>query len=177
MKQAILIVDGYNVIGNWPTLNRLKQQDRFADARDQLLAVISQYAKVQALKAIVVFDAMFVPGIKQKYTQFEVEVVFTQQDQTADTYIEALADQLNQPTNQVTVVTSDQAEQWTIFSRGALRVSASDFYREIQRIQKEIQQTAKQFHNQKITRNQAFDTQQLQKLADLRERLSQKTSE
>lgn len=118
MKKQILIADGYNIIGNWPELNKLKQNDHLADARDSLLQTLSEYRKFREIEIILVFDAMYVPGIKQSYEQYNLEVVFTEEDETADSYIEALAGKLMSPINQVTVVSSDQAEQWTIFSRG-----------------------------------------------------------
>ena len=34
MKRQILIVDGYNMIGAWPELVKLKNQDKLSDARD-----------------------------------------------------------------------------------------------------------------------------------------------
>ena len=127
MKKQILIADGYNIIGNWPELNKLKQNDHLADARDRLLQILSEYRKFREIEVILVFDAMYVPGIKQSYVQYNLEVVFTDEDETADSYIEGLAGKLMSPITQVTVVSSDQAEQWTIFSRGALRVSSHDF--------------------------------------------------
>ena len=37
MKKQIMIIDGYNVIGNWPELAQLKEQNQLAKARDRLL--------------------------------------------------------------------------------------------------------------------------------------------
>lgn len=172
MKKQILIADGYNIIGNWPELNKLKQSDRFADARDQLLHTLAEYRKYREIQIILVFDAMYVPGIKQSYEQYNLEVVFTQEDETADSYIEGLAAKLMSPITQVTVVSSDQAEQWTIFSRGALRVSSADFKREIQRTQKEINHDAKHYHDRKMQRNRPWNEQQLAQLAKIRDELS-----
>lgn len=45
MKQRILIVDAYNMIGNWPELDKLKKADRLEDARDLLLKILSSYHK------------------------------------------------------------------------------------------------------------------------------------
>lgn len=121
MKEKILIVDAYNMIGNWPELARLKKSDRLEDARDQLLLILSDYHKQSDSKIIVVFDAMYVPGLSKSYKQYSLDVVWTDEGQTADSYIEALAGKLQSRLTQVTVATSDQAEQWTIFSQGALR--------------------------------------------------------
>ena len=45
MKKNILIVDAYNMIGNWPQLDKLKKSDRLEDARDLLLKILSNYRK------------------------------------------------------------------------------------------------------------------------------------
>ena len=38
-----------------------------------------------------VFDAQLVPGIQQTYKKYLLTVVFTKEDETADSYIERLA--------------------------------------------------------------------------------------
>lgn len=76
------------------------------------------------MKIIVVFDAQLVPGVTQSYTKYQLEVIFTEEGETADSYIERIAGELNNRLTQVTVATSDLAEQWVIFSQGALRTSA-----------------------------------------------------
>ncbi len=89
MKENLLIVDAYNMIGNWPHLNKLKQAGRLADARDELLAELSEYKKYRDVNMIVVFDAMYVPGNSKSFRKFDMEIVWTSKDQTADSYIEA----------------------------------------------------------------------------------------
>ncbi|KRL13518.1 NYN domain-containing protein [Schleiferilactobacillus perolens] len=138
MRHQILIVDGYNVIGTWPELNSLKQADHLDIARDRLLDYLAEYRKYVDVRIIVIFDAMYVPGIKESFSKWNLEVTFTPEDETADSYIEHMAGELNTPLNQVTVATSDQAEQWTIFSRGALRISSRELWREVRRVQAEI---------------------------------------
>ena len=122
MKKQILIADGYNIIGKWPELNKLKQNDHLADARDRLLQILSEYRKFREIEVILVFDAMYVPGIKQSYVQYNLEVVFTDEDETADSYIEGLAGKLMSPITQVTVLSRDQSEQRKNYSRGAFIV-------------------------------------------------------
>ncbi|MCH4172126.1 MAG: NYN domain-containing protein [Lactobacillus sp.] len=146
MRHEILIVDGYNMIGNWPELAKMKKENHLKDARDTLLDVLSEYKKYEPdIRIILIFDAMYVPGIKEDFTRFNIEVTYTKEDQTADSYIEHLAGELNLPLNQVTVATSDQAEQWTVFSRGALRISAFELYRQMKRTREEIQSDAKHY--------------------------------
>ena len=131
MKKRVLIVDAYNMIGNWPQLDKLKKADRLEDARDQLLKVLSNYRKQMDMEIIVVFDAMYVPGLSKSYQQYDLTIIWTDEGQTADSYIESLAGRLLSPLTQVTVATSDQAEQWTIFSQGALRKPAWELYQDI----------------------------------------------
>ncbi|MCD2255424.1 NYN domain-containing protein [Agrilactobacillus fermenti] len=171
MRHEILIVDGYNMIGNWPELAKMKKENHLKDARDNLLDQLSEYKKYEPdMRIILVFDAMYVPGIKENFNQFNIEVVYTQEDQTADSYIEALAEQLNQPLNQVTVATSDQAEQWTVFSRGALRVSAYELYRQMKRTRQEIQSDAKHY-DAANKRNLPWSRHQLLLLEKIRDQL------
>lgn len=174
MKEKILIVDAYNMIGNWPELARLKKADRLEDARDQLLLILSDYHKQSDSKIIVVFDAMYVPGLSKCYKQYSLDVVWTDEGQTADSYIEALAGKLQSRLTQVTVATSDQAEQWTIFSQGALRKPAWELYQDIKNAKKEVHAATRMYQDQASVRRSPFDDEQLKKLADLRDHLSSK---
>ncbi|KRM99805.1 NYN domain-containing protein [Loigolactobacillus rennini] len=176
MKHEILIIDGYNVIGNWPELAKLKNADQLADARDQLLAQLAEFRKYEDAKIILVFDAMYVPGITQSYAQYDLQVVWTQEDETADSYIEKLAGKLQNRLNQVTVVTSDQAEQWTVFSRGAFRISSREFKLMINRAKAEIAQDVRHYRESERNRRSPWDTQQLFSLARLRDQLAQDKS-
>ena len=171
MKKNILIVDAYNMIGNWPQLDKLKKSDRLEDARDLLSKILSNYRKQANTEIIVVFDAMYVPGMTKQYEQYDLQVVWTAEDQTADTYIESLAGRLQTPLTQVRVATSDQAEQWTIFSQGALRLPAWELYQEIKRSKKEVRQQAKIYQNQKAARRLTWNDDQLEKLAEYRDKL------
>lgn len=171
MKKNILIVDAYNMIGNWPELEKLKKHNKLEDARDQLLRILSNYHKQANADIIVVFDAMYVPGIAQKYDQYNLTVVFTAEEQTADTYIEKLAGELQTPITQVRVATSDQAEQWVVFSQGALRLPAWELYQEIKRSKKEVSSAAKMYQNQGKAKRLTWSDEQLDKLAKLRDSL------
>lgn len=75
MKKNILIVDAYNMIGNWPQLDKLKKSGRLEDARDLLLKILSNYRKQANTEIIVVFDAMYVPGMTKQYEQYDLQVV------------------------------------------------------------------------------------------------------
>ncbi|WP_179395851.1 NYN domain-containing protein [Lacticaseibacillus absianus] len=173
MRRHLLIVDGYNVIGNWPALAKLKADGHFDAARDQLLDELAEYRSHENANIVVVFDAMYVPGIGQRYDKWDLKIVFTQEDQTADSYIEKLANDLNSPLVQLTVVTSDQAEQWTVFSRGALRISSRDFLREVQRSHVEFTKSTDPFIMRENRRNVPWRTDQLLQLEKMRRRMEQ----
>lgn len=174
MKKQLLIVDGYNMIGAWPELVQLKKQERLEDARELLLSRLSNYAKYEGLEIIVVFDAQLVPGIQQTYKKYLLTVVFTKEDETADSYIERLAGEKNDRLTQVTVATSDLAEQWVVFSQGALRTSANELYKAVQKTEKTIAIHATDIHFQQFRRNSPWNVEQLSKLSEKLEELSKK---
>lgn len=167
MKHQLLIVDGYNMIGAWPELVTLKKQDRLEEARDQLLHELSNYAKYNGIEIIVVFDAQLVKGATQVYDQYTLQVVFTAKDETADTYIEALAYQRLDLLTQVSVATSDLAEQWQVFSAGALRKSARELYKDIHKTKKSIQRDSEEYQFQNYRRNSPWNDDQLTTLSHL----------
>ena len=138
MKKELLIVDGYNMIGAWPELVKLKNRDKLADARDKLLHELSNYSKYEDIETRVVFDAQLVPGIQKKYERYSLEVIFTKEGETADSYIERTVSEENLLITHVTVATSDLAEQWMVFQKGASRKSANELYKDIHHTKKEI---------------------------------------
>lgn len=164
MKTPLLIVDGYNMIGAWPELVLLKNQDRLEDAREALLNRLSNYAKYEGVKIIVVFDAQLVPGVTQSYTKYQLEVIFTEEGETADSYIERIAGELNNRLTQVTVATSDLAEQWVIFSQGALRTSARELYKSVEKTEKDIHEHQADLRFENFRRNSPWSPEQLAEL-------------
>ncbi|PWF99372.1 NYN domain-containing protein [Levilactobacillus bambusae] len=172
MKQEIMIVDAYNMIGNWPVLNQLKTADRLPDARDELIHMLADYRKVRDMNIVVVFDAMYAPGTMKNERRYNLEIVWTKRDQTADSYIEALAKEKQSRLTQVTVATSDQAEQWTIFSEGALRISARELWNDIQRAKNEVSRSAREYIDQGLVRKNPWNEHQLLALEKFRDNLA-----
>lgn len=133
----ILLVDGYNIIGAWKELRALKT-DKLIDARDRLIEMMAEYKAYTGWRVIVVFDAHLVPGIEKKKKQYDVEVIFTGKNETADERIEKLTNQLKTRRDQIHVATSDMTEQWVIFAHGALRISARELEIEMELVQASI---------------------------------------
>ncbi|WP_203334917.1 NYN domain-containing protein [Planococcus beigongshangi] len=143
----ILLVDGYNIIGDWLELRELKK-DRLADARDRLIERMAEYRGYKGWRVIIVFDAHLVPGIEARDLQSNVEVIFTKESETADERIEKLATSLNNRRDQVYVATSDSTEQSVIFAKGALRISARELEIEVEEIQQKISKKVKEIQEQ-----------------------------
>lgn len=134
----ILVVDGYNMIGAWSELKRLKDKD-LAKARDLLIEWMADYQAYSGCKVIIVFDAYEVRGLQTNLKTYNVEIIFTKEKETADECIERLIKSLKNVKNQVYVATSDFAEQRTVFGQGALRKSARELYIELKNIEREIE--------------------------------------
>ena len=163
MKRKILLVDGYNMVAFWKETRQLFKKSELDAARNILLHKLSNYASFEGLEIICVFDAQYMPGVRQTYDEFKVQVVFTEEDETADDYIERLAVELNTPLNQVSVATSDLNEQWTVFAQGALRVSARELEQRVSVTKSDLNQMSKQIDLAKpILR--PWDDQQLKDL-------------
>ncbi|MFD1609632.1 NYN domain-containing protein [Oceanobacillus luteolus] len=133
----ILLVDGYNIIGDWEELQRLRDKD-MAAARDLLIERMADYQAFTDTKVIIVFDAHEAPGKESKLKKFKVEVIYTKENETADERIERLIKKLKNVKTQVYVATSDYTEQRTIFAQGALRLSARELKVELQDMENEI---------------------------------------
>jgi len=133
----VLIVDGYNIIGAWEPLKRLREKD-FGQARDRLIDLLADYQAFTGMKVIIVFDAHYVPGKSSKQKAYNLEVIFTKENETADECIEKLVTEYKNVQTDVYVATSDFLEQRITFGRGALRKSARELWIELQTIEKEI---------------------------------------
>ena len=135
-----LLVDGYNVIFDWPDLKALAAQDLSA-AREALIQILCNYQGYHKCTLIVVFDAYRVTGgAGGVQREGGVWVVYTKEAETADAYIEKVTYELGrlEKERRVRVVTSDGAEQLIILGHGTLRVSSRMFRREMEATEREI---------------------------------------
>lgn len=132
-KKNVLLVDGYNIIGAWPELQRLKHE-QLEEARNLLIERMAEYKSYTGWRVIVVFDAYLMRGLESKVKKHGVEVLFTRENETADERIEKLVSELVHKRVQIHVATSDYTEQWIIFAQGALRKSARELEIEMKEI-------------------------------------------
>lgn len=139
-RKKKLIVDGYNMIGAWPPLLSLKRSGEIEEARDALLELLANYSAYHGFETWIIFDAMFVPGLQQSYGKYRMHVVFTAEGETADSYIEGMMDAMVGVLTDVIVATSDLLEQRLVFQKGALRQSALELWRDVEKTQLTIRE-------------------------------------
>ena len=68
-----LIIDGYNVIGNWPELKRLSAAS-LEDAREKLVEILAEYQAFTGKQIIIVFDAYRSKGRKETENRPGIEI-------------------------------------------------------------------------------------------------------
>lgn len=163
----VLVVDGYNIIGAWDELKQLKDTD-IRQARDLLIDYMAEYQATTGRHVIIVFDAYEVKGIETKLQQYEVEVIFTKEKETADECIERLIKKIKNVQTQVYVATSDYAEQRIVFGQGALRKSARELYMEMQSIEDNIKYEVEETEKNKPPSKIEFEKDVFDKLEKMR---------
>ena len=127
--KPLLYVDGYNVIGAWPDMQRNPLP--IDEARDRLTELLEDYAGYTAQEVILVFDghhgSRATASIEHRHS---LTVIFTKHGQTADQYIEKACG--NTPSyREVRVATSDHLVQTMILGRGATRLSSRELWMEL----------------------------------------------
>ena len=133
----VLLVDGYNIIFAWDEL-RAEARENLDAARQALIDTLSNYQGYKQCGVIAVFDAYKVHGGKGAVErQNGVYVVYTEEAETADMYIEKVSYALGKK-KRIRVATSDGLEQMIILGHGCERVSASMFYEEVQIVNERI---------------------------------------
>lgn len=139
MLQDLLIVDGYNVINAWPELIALKEEN-LEHARDKLVDMLAGYGAYHDIKVTVVFDAHMIPGQESRDKITDVEVIYTNEGETADSCIEKMVYYLVRQGQRAYVVTSDYAEQLSILGSGAFRVSSRELHQNVLATNKLLQE-------------------------------------
>ena len=134
--RRVLIVDGYNIINARRSGRSLKGYN-LADAREELLSDLMDYAGYSGQQVVLVFDAWMSDRVRRTEERHgPVTVVYTQKGEIADRYIERLCDELAGDIElrrlEVRVASSDALEQTIILGRGATRMSARELMLEME---------------------------------------------
>lgn len=130
-RRDYLLVDGYNVIHDWPELKEMLAH--LDHARDRLTDWLASYGEYKGYEVLIIFDAPAVSGCKERSLLIydHVTVIFTQEGETADSFIEKASYKLARAGRDVYVATSDAAEQQVILGVGAFRISARELRRDV----------------------------------------------
>ena len=173
-KKEYLLVDGYNIIFAWEELNELAKASIDA-ARNKLMDILSNYQGFSGCTLILVFDAYKVKGNQGEVQKYHnIYVVYTKEAETADQYIEKTTHEIGRK-YKVTVATSDALEQVIVMGQGAYRISARDFYEEVERTEKQIREINERERGEK--RNYLLDYAREEDARDMEKVLLGKTTE
>lgn len=167
-KKTYLFVDGYNIINQWDELRN--SLDNIDECRNMLIEKIAEYQAFKGIKAIIVFDAHLVKGSSEKKeVKMGVEVVYTKENETADSYIEKYIDKLGRYEH-VQVATSDNFIQQIVLARGGTRISAHELYIEIKDTKKEIKRKTDKIQHINSRVEEIIDGITLKKLEEIRKK-------
>lgn len=123
-RRTNLLVDGYNIVGAWPSLTQLRDRDGLEVARQNLVEAMVNYSAFEGVYTQIIFDAQYqnTPNVTETVTE-QVAVCYTDYGQTADTYIEKLCASLRpemiRSQLRLVVATSDRAHRLTVQGYGA----------------------------------------------------------
>lgn len=164
--KTVLFVDGYNVLNAWPELKSVLEVD-LEGAREKLNDYMYEYAAYYDESVYVVYDAYMTHSKKEKIELInKVHIIFTKENQTADTFIEREVNKLSSDVRVLTkVVTSDWVQQRQILGSGAIRITPWELKDKCVRIRKKI---ARNFQKEQETMEERkFSHRTLKKLRDL----------
>jgi len=175
LPEAVLLVDGYNIIGAWSYLTKTRDRLGLEAARGELVSALTNYSALQGYETQVVFDSQYQNTCSsQEIINQNLSVHYTNFGQTADTYIEkscaALRPYLKQSHRcRLIVATNDRVQQLVVVGYGAEWMSAHQLNYEVESTLK-ISLSKHRQRKQSASRFLAnsIDANARQKLAQLR---------
>ncbi len=165
-KKEYLFIDGYNIINQWKTLRNYTEN--IENSRNKLIEDLIEYKAYKGINVIVVFDAHLVKGSNEKKEVISgVEVVYTRENETADSYIEKQLDKIGRA-EIVQVATSDNYIQQIVLARGGTRMSSEEMFLELNKTKQEIKQKTDSNRQSSTKISNILDSTTLEKLENLR---------
>ncbi|MEL7070442.1 MAG: NYN domain-containing protein [Cyanobacteria bacterium J06581_3] len=147
-SQAILLVDGYNIVGAWANLIEINHTKGLDAAREALIGALANYSAYQEYETWAVFDAyeQRTPATAEKITN-HLSVHYTGFGQTADSYIERACAKFRNDARKFTlrliVATSDNVHRQTVVGYGAEAISALQLQNEVISASRQVQRRQK----------------------------------
>lgn len=131
-----LLVDGYNIIGAWASLDRVQNADGLIAAREALIETLTNYSAFRGFYTQIVFDAyaQAEPSHQEQVTR-NLVIHYTDYGQTADSYIEKVCAQFRSSRtrkSRIVVATSDRIQRQTVVGYGAEWMSAQQLEADVQ---------------------------------------------
>ncbi len=140
----LVIIDGYNLIFADEKLKKAADIS-LGKARDDLMDMLSNYTGYTKAEILLVFDAYLVKdGAGSEFMNNGYKVVFTKENETADTYIEKIMHQLG-PDYSIRIVTNDRLLQFSAVHSGISRITTKEFMEELTHIGNEINDFLRKF--------------------------------
>lgn len=116
-----IIVDGYNLIRQSPSLSQLDRYD-LETGRQRLIDVLAEYQRIKGHQITVVFDGWQSGRLAQGVERVKgISVIFSRTEEKADDVIKRMA------THGAVVVTSDRNVREFSERRGAATIGAPEF--------------------------------------------------
>ncbi|MGF1535809.1 MAG: NYN domain-containing protein [Elainellaceae cyanobacterium] len=176
---AILVVDGYNVVGACPTLSQVRDRDGLEEARHRLTESLIGYGPLHDYCIWLVFDAYGTrgPATVDKLTD-SLQIHYTPLGQTADTYIEKLCADFRYDVrkfeHRLIVATSDRAQRLMVVGYGAEWLSSQRLLSDVAAQQQQVRRRKKSKPRSSGRLSGSLDPVALQRLSQMRYGLSGK---
>lgn len=148
-QMALLVVDGYNVMGATRRYQALIDEktdaahldtDPFVRAREMLISDVATFAQ-GSYEAVVVFDgANNLSESRADLSIAGVRVVYSRHGESADTAIERIVTQARRSGRKVALVTSDNTIRATVGGPGVARLSSALLVQEMERDDVQVEQ-------------------------------------
>ncbi len=146
--RRMLIVDGYNVIYAHEELASTAEYS-LQKARELLMDMLSNFVSYTKTELTLVFDAYLVKGnAGSDFLHDGYRVVYTKENETADAFIEKMMHELG-PDYSIRAVTGDSLIQLSALHAGVLRMTAREFFEEIEAVNEEIAEFLSRLADQK----------------------------
>lgn len=131
-KREYVIVDGYNYIFGTPEYKELAEAS-LTLAREHLSDALRSYRALRGCELVLVFDGYRVAGSEGERETQGIRTVYTKENETADMYIEKLANDIGKNYS-VKVVTNDSLIRLSAMRSGVLRMSVKEFSDELEAV-------------------------------------------
>ncbi len=178
-KPAVLLVDGYNIIGVVPQLKALRDRHGLSESRHALAEALTNYSAYHDHETELVFDAQYqTHQAKRESITPHLSIYYTDPGQTADSYIERncaifFREDIRRFKKRLIVATSDRAQWITAVGYGAEWMSAHKLANELGITQQQVQRRQRPSSAQRRLLGNTLKPQTQQKLSHLRQQLFQ----